>query len=282
MRILVGEAWRGLRSEPGAALLSVIVVGMSLYIPAMLYLATQAGDRFSQQIRSQVKLRAYLREDAPGPFDELTRQLDLLPQVRKATFRDRDDLLTELESELGEGLLDGLPGNPLPRAIDVTVKPDYATETSLDSLARALGQLDQVEEVVYGRAWAHRADRFFSQVRFFLGWITGCLALLVLAIASNIIRLIIRNRREAIGVWLLLGATPLYARLPYYIEGALTGLAGALVTLVLLYGTCHWLATVVPTFTFFTATEASVFTLLAVGTALFGALLAARRQIEPL
>ena len=282
MRILVGEAWRGLRSEPATALLSVVVVGLALYIPAMLYLATQAGDRFSQQIRSQVKLRAYLREDAPGPFLELTRRLDEMPQVRKATFRDRQDLLTELESELGEGLLDGLPGNPLPRAIDITVRPDFATETALDSLAAALDRLPEVEEVVYGRAWAHRADRFFSQVRFFLGLITVALALLVLAIASNIIRLIIRNRREAIGVWLLLGASPLYARLPYYIEGALAGLAGALVTLALLYGTCTWLAAVVPTFEFFTSAEAAVVVLLAVGTAVFGAVLAARRQIVPL
>ena len=282
MRILLGEAWRGLRSEPGTALLSVVVVGMALYIPSMLYLSAQAGDRFSQQIRSQVKVRVYLLEEANDPFDTLIAEIEAMPSVRKATFRDRDDLLKELESELGAGLLDGLPGNPLPRAIDVTVKPDFATESALDSLAAALQEHPEVEEVVYGRAWAHRADRFFSQLRFFLGVTTALLAVLVLAIASNIIRLIIRNRREAIGVWLLLGASPLYARLPYYIEGALAGLAGALVTLALLYASCTWLSGFVPNFAFFSAGEAVVFTLLAVGMALFGAILAARRQIIPL
>jgi cell division transport system permease protein len=282
MRILLGEAWRGLRSEPGTALLSVVVVGMALYIPSMLYLSARAGDRFSQQIRSQVKMRVYLHEDADGPFDAFIAEMEAMPPVRKATFRDRDDLLKELESDLGAGLLDGLPGNPLPRAIDVTVKPDFATESALDSLASELQRHPEVEEVVYGRAWAHRADRFFSQLRYFLGVITLLLAVLVLAIASNIIRLIIRNRREAIGVWLLMGASPLYARLPYYIEGALAGLAGALVTLSLLYASCAWLSVFVPNFAFFTAGEAVTFTLLAVGMALFGAILAARRQIIPL
>ena len=43
MRILLGEAWRGLRSEPAAAVLSVIVVGLALYIPSGLYLASRAA-----------------------------------------------------------------------------------------------------------------------------------------------------------------------------------------------------------------------------------------------
>jgi cell division transport system permease protein len=282
VRILCGEAWRGLRSEPGTTLLSVVVVGLALYIPSMLFLAARAGDRFSQQIRAQVKLRVYLKEQSPGPFDTLLRELEGLPQVRRATFRDRADLLTELESELGEGLLDGLPGNPLPRAFDVIVKPDFASESALDSLAARIRELPEVQEVVYGQVWAHRADRFFDQLRLLLGLLTSALAVLVLAIAANTIRLIIRSRREAIGVWLLLGASPLYARLPYYIEGALAGLAGALVTLVLLFGTCTWLRGYVPAFDFFTAGEALTFTLLAIGMALFGAILAARRQIVPL
>ena len=282
MKILLGEAWRGLRSEPAAALLSVIVVGLALYIPSMLYLSAQAGDRFGRQIRAQVKLRAYLLEDADGPFDAVASEFEALPQVRKATFRNRDDLLSELEAELGDGLLAGLPGNPLPRAIDIQVHPEYATQPSLDSLADLLSLFPAVDEVVYGRAWAHRADRFFTQVRYFLGIITAALALLVLAIASNIIRLIIRNRREAIGVWLLLGASPLYARLPYYIEGALAGLAGALVTLSLLYATFLWLSQYVSVFAFFTPVETAAFMVTAVSMAVIGAILAARRRILPL
>lgn len=282
MRIVAGEAWRGLRAEPAAAILSVVVVGLALYIPSMLYLGARAGDRFSQQVRSQVKLRMYLREDAMGPFTDLETQLRALPQVQNVTFRGREDLLNELEVELGKGLLDGLPGNPLPQAIDVMVKPEFATEYALDSLASRLSAYPVSDEVVYGRAWAHRADRFFGQVRFLLAVITGALGLLVLAIAANIIRLIIRTRRESIGVWLLLGASPLYARTPYYIEGVLAGLAGGLVSLVMLYTTCTWLSGFVPAFQFLAPGEVFVFLLVAVGTALCGAVLAARRQIVPL
>ncbi len=282
MRLLLGEALRGLRSEPAAAVLSVIVVGLALYMPAMLYLASRAGELYSKEIRAQVKIRAYIQEDADGPFDGLVRQLETVAGIRKVTFRSRDDLLEELEEDLGEGLLAGLPGNPLPRAIDIQVWPSVATERGLDSLAAAIGRFPGIDEVAYGRAWAHRADRFFAQVQFFLGLVTILLSFLVLAITANIIRLIIRTRREAVGVWLLLGASPLYARVPYYVEGILTGTAGALVSLGLLFGTYRWLHAYIPTLEFFTAVEAVVFVAVAIGVALFGAILAARRRIVPL
>ena len=282
MRILLGEAWRGFRAEPAAALLSVVVVGLALYIPAALYLASETGERYSRQIRAQVKLRVYLREDADAPFDALIAQMRLLPQVRDAQYRNRDELLAELETELGEGLLAGLPSNPLPRAIDVRVVPEAATEARLDSLAQTLGLFPEVDEVIYGRAWAHQADRFFAQVEFFLGLVTVLLSILVLAIAANIIRLIIRTRREAIGVWLLLGASPLYARLPYYIEGVVAGTAGGLISLGLIFGTSRWLAAYIPAFHFFTTPEILVFLGIAIAVSLVGAVLAARRQIVPL
>lgn len=282
MRLLFGEAWRGLRSEFAAALLSVVIVGMALYIPACLYLASQAGERYSQQIRAQVKIRIYLKEAADGPFEHLKNQIGSLPGVRGVTFLGRDSLLAELEAELGPGLLAGLPGNPLPRAIDVEIFQSIATEPGLDSLSGKLSEFDAVEEVVYGRAWAHRADRFFGDVRTFLGLVTGVLSFLILAMASNIIRLIIRTRRESIGVWLLLGASPLYARLPYYIEGAMAGLSGALLTLGMLYGTYVWLEAYVPTLKFLTVAEMLIFLGVSVAMSLVGAVLAGRKQIVAL
>jgi cell division transport system permease protein len=282
VRLLFGEAWRGLRSEFAAALLSVIIVGFALYIPACLYLASQAGERYSQQIRSQVKVRVYLDENADGPFDQLQHKIQAIPGVAGVAYLDRDDLLAELEAELGSGLLTGLPGNPLPRAFDIDVTKEVATQSGLDSLSGTLALFEQVDDVVYGRAWAHRADRFFADVRFFLGIVTAILSFLVLAMASNIIRLIIRTRRESIGVWLLLGASPLYARLPYYIEGAIAGLSGAMVTLVMLYVTYVWLGAYVPSLKFLSVTETLIFLGVSVAMSLVGAVLAGRKQIVAL
>jgi cell division transport system permease protein len=94
--------------------------------------------------------------------------------------------------------------------------------------------------------------------------------------------LIIRTRREAIGVWLLLGATPVYARMPYYIEGAISGLGGAVFALGLSYVTFAWVRNHVPTLQFFTLAEMVTFLIVAVLMALVGAVSAARRRIVPL
>jgi len=282
VRILLGEAWRGLRSEPLAALLGAIVVGLALYIPAMLYLVSEAGERYGRELQAQVKLRAYLDDSVVPPATDLLGSVQALPGVKSARWLDRTLLLAELENELGANLTEGLPANPLPNAVEVSVLPNHATEAELAALASRLDRLTGVQDVVYGQLWAQKADRFFTDVRIVLGVITVFLSILVLAIAANIIRLTIRTRRESIGVWLLLGASPLYARMPYYIEGTTAGLAGALFTLVLTYGTVTWAGGYVPTLSFFTPLEVGLFVLIAVAMALVGAVAAARRHIVPL
>lgn len=282
MRILIGEAWRGLRSEPLAALLGAIVVGLALYIPAMLYLVSQAGERYGRELQAQVKLRLYVNESVQPPGTELIRLVQLQPGVKSARWLDRAVLLAELENEFGANLTEGLPANPLPDAVEVSVLPSHAAEADLAALASRLRLFPGVVDVVYGQLWAQKADRFFNDVRVVLGIVTAFLSILVLAIASNIIRLTIRTRRDSIGVWLLLGASPLYARIPYYIEGAAAGLAGAVFTLALTYGTVNWVRMYVPTLLFFSRMEIGLFVLIAVAMALVGAIAAARRHIVPL
>jgi cell division transport system permease protein len=53
-------------------------------------------------------------------------------------------------------------------------------------------------------------------------------------LVSNTIRLAIYARREEISVIQLVGGTRWFARVPFLVEGAILGTAGAIVTLVLL------------------------------------------------
>jgi len=282
MRILFGEAWRGLRSEPTAAIISVLVVGLALYIPAMLYLSSEAGGQYARQIQAQVKIRAYIKDPPGEPPQSLQSRMKALGSVRATRLLSPDSLLAELEAELGGDLLRGLPDNPLPWAVEISVAKGRTSEAALDSLANVLAAFPEVDDVVYGRQWARQAERFFADVRWFLGVVTVGLSLLVFAIAANIIRLIIRARRTAIGVWLLLGATPLYARVPYYIEGAVAGFGGAVFSLLLAYVSYLWLRLYVTTFRFFTGMEILAFFGIAIIMGLLGAVVAARRRIVPL
>jgi cell division transport system permease protein len=282
MRILLGEAWRGLRAEPLAAVIAAVVVGLALYIPAMLFLLSRAGERYGAELQAQVKLRAYVHEGIAPESTELLGQVRALPGVKSARWLDRDMLLAELEGEFGADLTEGLPANPLPDAVEISVQPGFGGEDELAALAARVEALTGVDDVVYGRAWAHQAERFFGDLRVGLGVLVVLLSVLVLAIASNTIRLTIRTRREAIGVWLLLGASPLYARIPYYIEGAIAGLAGALFTLALVGATAIWLRHYIPTLDFFSVSEAALFLAIAIAMSLVGAVAAARRHIVPL
>jgi cell division transport system permease protein len=53
---------------------------------------------------------------------------------------------------------------------------------------------------------------------------------------ANTIRITIYAKRENIEIMNLMGATPLFIKIPFVIEGLLQGLMGALLSLIILFG----------------------------------------------
>ena len=93
-----------------------------------------------------------------------------------------------------------------------------------------------VEDVFYGQGWVEQFSRFVSgsRVVFALLWLLGsCVGLLIV---GNCIRLSFLQRRDEIEVLELVGATALFIRRPYLVEGFLIGLVASVGSLGLSWG----------------------------------------------
>jgi cell division transport system permease protein len=67
-------------------------------------------------------------------------------------------------------------------------------------------------------------------------WILGGVLLgAMILIISNTLQLTIASRREEIEIMQFVGASPLYIRVPFYMEGILQGLLGAAIAVGLLF-----------------------------------------------
>lgn len=93
-----------------------------------------------------------------------------------------------------------------------------------------------VEDLQYGSDWLERFSAFMVLLKI-LGWSLGGLLLLAtIFVISNTIRLNIFARREEIEIMRSVGATGMFIRAPFYIEGILQGLLGAVFALAMLFG----------------------------------------------
>ena len=110
----------------------------------------------------------------------------------------------------------------------------YQVETQ-DALAEYIRSLDGVREVKQ----AEGATTTLTTMNRVIGYVSIAIILILLAVSvfliSNTVTIGISVRKEEIGIMKLIGATNLFVRAPFLIEGILIGLVGAAIPLGLLY-----------------------------------------------
>ncbi len=126
-----------------------------------------------------------------------------------------------------------LVSNPLPASFDVV--PNRGEDTEAIALAVRGANLVGVDKVNYGKEVSRRILGIARAIQ-----IVAVIAVLILLGAStiliaNTIRLSIFARRREIEVMKLVGATNWFIRGPFMLEGVLTGLAGSVAAVILLF-----------------------------------------------
>jgi len=229
-----------LRAQRSAAVLNALVIGIALALPAggyallasvrTLVSAPGAGASLDPQ------LSVFLRAEAKRPeLEALARKLQSDPRVREARFVSREQALKDLQAV--EGLAEvvaALNRNPLPDAW--VVRPRAAPGTELEALAGELRAQPAVAHVEADAVWARRLAALAGIARLAIALLAALLAFGLVAITFNTIRLQILTQRAEIEISKLIGATDAFIRRPFFYLGALQGLAGGGLALVLVWG----------------------------------------------
>ena len=148
-------------------------------------------------------------------------------EIGRVEFIGRDQALTRLKRSAGlADVLANLGRNPLPDAFVVTARRNEpATLQALHDQAR---KWPKVEHVQLDAEWARRLDAALDVGRTVVTLLAVLLAVALVAVTFNTIRLQILTRRDEIEVSKLIGATNPFIRRPFLYFGALQGLAGGL------------------------------------------------------
>jgi len=230
------EAASAFRRGPLLTGLSALMVGLALLVLGLFSLVTFNIRAALATVEERVEVVAYLREGTrPVDTDAAVQTLRSLPGVEDVLFFSKADALDRALRELPEiaEVSSDLEVNPFPASLEVRFLPGSRTQESVESVAEIARELPMVEDVRYGREWL---DRLFS-LRRIAGIAAGILgtafALVAALIIGTAIRISVYARKEEINIMRLVGATNGFIRRPFLFEGAITGLMGGLLALLL-------------------------------------------------
>lgn len=230
LQTLIGALGR-LSQHKLATILTTLVIGIALALPACLHLLITNAQTATGNWNRAVDISVYLK--MPTSADEARRVAERIRQrrdVAEVELVTADDALKEFRRKSGFGAaIDALTGNPLPHAVIVHPKGEYATAAHLEELAGDIRALPSVDVVQLDTAWVNRLQAILEAVRRGVVLAAGLLAFGVMAIVGNTIRLDIQNRRAEIEVTKLVGGSDAFVRRPFLYSGVWYGVGGAII-----------------------------------------------------
>ncbi|MGZ3479171.1 MAG: cell division protein FtsX [Myxococcaceae bacterium] len=229
------SAVEGIRHQPFVHAVSTVTLAIALFT---LGLARSAGyelDRLVGSLGGEVRVTVYLDPRAtPEARTAVTAGLRgrgmAVEEVSPRAALDR------LVRELGPAAdsLRGLSEDPLPPSLEVRVPERMRAPESLRVLAGELRAMPAVTGVDYGEQAVERLSAIARAVRW-AGWVAFVVLVgATLIIVSATLQLAIYARREEVEIQKLVGATDRFVQAPFLLEGALQGLAGAVVAIAAL------------------------------------------------
>ena len=236
MKLAFREAFSGFRRAPVLSLLSITTIAFSLFAFGLFGLVALNIRKALTQVEDRVEIRAFVID---GTTAEVTSaaigDIAAFPEVATVKLVTQEQALIRARQELGE-FSDVFDASILPASLDVRLKEGYRDPTTVKAVAERMRSYEFIEDVRFGEEWVQKLYRI-RNIATLAGIVLGLtFAAVAVIIIGSTIRMAVLARSREISIMRLVGATDAFIRTPFLIDGALKGLLGGLVALLLTYG----------------------------------------------
>lgn len=220
-----------LLAEPAQTLMTSLVVAIALGLPAALYVGVINLQQLGSRVETTAQITVFLQKGASEQaVDQLRQTLSSETDISSVAYVSSQQALDEFREASGFGdVLEMLDQNPLPPVLIVQPSSLYQDDLAAsEKLVNRLSAMALVDDVLLDMKWMQRLQAMLvigERLALSLGLV---LALGVLLIIGNTIRLAIESRRDEIVVVKLVGGTNAYVRRPFLYTGIWYGFIGGM------------------------------------------------------
>ena len=234
----IGKAFQNFRHFFVLNLITIGIISLSLLVLSTFLLAFLNLQSYLGKWKNQFQVTTYLADDiTPEKLAVIEKEIGRIPGVKDLSYISKEEALVFFKDTFPDQkqVLEGLKENPLPASIDIQLQDTLQSPDQVKSFALQLKTIPGVDAVEYGQYWIEGYAGFLDFMKS-AGLVVGAVVLLATVfIIANTIKLTVYARKEEIEIIRLVGATNYFIRTPFFIEGILQGLLGALTALGVLY-----------------------------------------------
>jgi cell division transport system permease protein len=229
----VVRAWQGFWRNAMMSLAATATVILMLVLLAGLFIVISGLNSGLAFIESKVAVTAQLADNVtPAQRNSLIVDVEAMPGVSRVDYVSPGAAMIRLQKTYAErGQRLDLGGAPIKLFASIEISLSDADQAGV--VGEALGGRSEVARIITKQAEYDKLLGVIGLVRTVGLVAVGLVALTVLFMIINTIRIAVYSRANEIEIMRLVGASDSFIRWPFILEGILCGLIGAIITVML-------------------------------------------------
>ena len=231
----IREALTASRRAPLLSALGIVTIAFSLFAFGLFGLVAINIRRALEQVEERVEVRAFVNDNTEiESVAAAMKDVGEFPEVRQVIYVSKEQALERARREMGE-FADVFEAGVLPASIEVHLRPGMRSPAIVKSVADRMRTYGFIDDVRYGEEWVeklYRLRNIATVAGIALGVAFGAVAVIIIGAT---IRMTVLARAKEISIMRLVGATDMFIRLPFLIDGLVKGVLGGLLALLFVW-----------------------------------------------
>lgn len=207
--------------SPFSSIMTLAVLAIAISLAGGFYLFVANMQQFTGNLESSNQISLFLKlEISDKRGKELALRIRDNNNIQDVKVITKQQALEEFQVYSGFGdALKALNKNPLPTVIQIIPKNTLENQNDVETLLNELNRFPEVDFAQLDMQWVKRLQSIMELARRGIGLLSFLLAIAVLFITGNTIRLELQNRRDEVLIAKLVGATHSFIQRPFLYTG---------------------------------------------------------------
>ncbi len=231
MPYILQSAFQSLYKEKWINLLSTLAIASSLLIMLITFFLVYNFHIAINRLPELFSMVIYLKDNlSKSDTDKIVYELQQRNDVSGVRYVSKFEALDEFKKTIkgAKAILEGIDDNPLSSYIELKLKKEFISPTSVESISQDIRKIHGIEDIYFGEKIAETIyflKKSAQGVSIFLFLI---ISVVVIFISYSTVKILFYRKKEEIEILRLLGATNGFIRAPFIFEGGALGCIGGI------------------------------------------------------